>query len=99
MKFKNLFGFGKLTALGFTQEDAQGHETSGSISVAIPSTWYTFRTTSPSISTRIHEYTNMNKNTGVRPSTVLLVSFFGRHFCHRLTIFFLSSLVGSSHIG
>ena len=36
MKFKNLFGFGKLTALGFTQEDAQGHETSGSISVCHP---------------------------------------------------------------
>jgi len=36
MKFKNLFGFGKLTTLGFTQEDAQGHETSGSISVCHP---------------------------------------------------------------
>ena len=36
MKFKNLFGFGKLTALGFTQEDAQGHDTSGSISVCHP---------------------------------------------------------------
>ena len=36
MKFKNLFSFGKLTALGFTQEDAQGHKTSGSISVCHP---------------------------------------------------------------
>ena len=36
MKFKNLFGFGKLTTLGFTQEDAQGHDTSGSISVCHP---------------------------------------------------------------
>ena len=36
MKFKNLFGFGKLTALGCTQEDAQGHKTSGSISVCHP---------------------------------------------------------------
>ena len=39
MKFKNLFGFGKLTALGFTQEDAQGHDTSGSISVCHPHFW------------------------------------------------------------
>ena len=36
MNFKNLFGFGKLRALGFTQEDAQGHDTSGSISVCHP---------------------------------------------------------------
>ena len=36
MKSKNFFGFGKLTALGFSQEDAQGHETSGSISVCHP---------------------------------------------------------------
>ena len=36
MKFKNLFGFGKLTALGFTQEDAQGHETLDQLACATP---------------------------------------------------------------